>query len=127
MRALFAALLLAISARPQDEPDFSFVHCSDPHAPIAGSAETIAEIKKFGALELPAGGATKAPSFVVVTGDLTEFGAKEGWESYRGWWKDSTVPVYSVMGNHDGTWDCLRPKLRAVHGAPWYSWDLRCR
>ena len=109
-RALCLLLLSPLAAE-----DLLFYHCSDTHVPVAGTAGTVAEMAKFTGGE---------PAFVVVTGDLTEFGGGDGaWEKYLALWKPFPMPVYSALGNHDETWWVLRPEIAARHGAPWYSWD----
>jgi len=118
--SLLALLLATVDARLGTD-DFSFIHCSDTHSPVAGSDETIAAMR-----------AQEGPSFVIVTGDLTEFGGpsagKAGWDRYLGYWKEFRIPVYHALGNHDNTWDCARPALRRIHGAPWYSFEKQgCR
>lgn len=111
MRPVVWLLLLS----PLAAEDLLFYHASDMHVPVAGTAETVAEMAKF-----PGG----EPAFIIVTGDLTEFGGGDGaWERYLALWKAFPMPVYSALGNHDQTWWVLRPEIVARHGAPWYSWD----
>lgn len=47
------------------------------------------------------------PDFVVLTGDLVDFGAREEYEHLRALLAPLQIPYYLVMGNHDGR-DALR-------------------
>jgi outer membrane protein assembly factor BamB len=126
---ILLGLVLSLVSAPawsaEPIPDFTFVHASDVHAPEKASADVIAEIGKLGEIDLaPFGVTAKAPSFVVVSGDLTEFGGGNGaWDTYLNWWKAVTVPVYHTGGNHDGPWHCIRNKIRELHGADYWSFD----
>ncbi len=132
MTARLALLALLLTGTAPVE-EFSFIHCSDTHSPVAGSEETIAEMRGVGEVELePYKVKAKAPSFVVVTGDLTEYGGPSAgrawWDKYLGYWKDFKVPVWHVAGNHDNTWDSIRPALRKAHGGACYSFEKHgCR
>lgn len=120
---LTTALLLAVACVPAGAQSFSFLHLSDVHAPIRGSRETIAAARECGAIRMaPYGITAPAPSFAIVTGDLTEFGGGNGaWETYQSYWEGCRYPVYSVPGNHDNTWWLLRPALQALHGSLPYA------
>ena len=63
--------------------DFAFVHMTDTHFPHdPRAADLIAKARSAQDLNLTAYGVSgKAPAFVVVTGDITEFGV-EGWSAY---------------------------------------------
>ena len=74
---LIAGLLLALSACAFSETvqDFTFIHGSDSHAPQQGSDATIAQIATLGPVRMANYGVTSsAPAFVIMTGDITEFG-----------------------------------------------------
>lgn len=118
-------LITAISSAVSAIPDFTFIHASDVHAPYAKSRPTIEEIADLGSIELtPYNIKSEPPSFVLVTGDLTEFGYGAGaWDTYLSYWRDVKVPIYSVSGNHDGTWDCVRNVIRDEYGSHCYSFD----
>lgn len=133
-------LVGSLQAQPRSPiPDFTFIHCSDIHVPPGvdrktgpaggpqfGSAEVTAQIKTLtGPLELkPYRVSVPAPSFVIATGDLTEFGGLNGWwEQYQGLWRGAPFPVYQVCGNHDSTWASQRFQIRKLHGGPFYSFD----
>lgn len=120
-----ALVCLALSAAgAADIPDFTFIHASDVHAPMTISQEVCAAMAKQGPIEIKPGIMTEAPSFVVVSGDLTEFGGGGGvWDTYLSYWKDFTVPVYHTLGNHDGPWWCIRGKLHELYGGTSWSFD----
>jgi len=122
---LVLTLALAASVAAQSIPDFTFLHVSDIHAPLSPSGSTIAEIPNLASVEMTSYGVTAdPPSFVIASGDLTEFGPFEGaWNQYLSWWKDVEIPVYHQSGNHDGTWYCIRQALRRWHGSHCYSFD----
>jgi outer membrane protein assembly factor BamB/3',5'-cyclic AMP phosphodiesterase CpdA len=107
-------------------PDFSFIHCSDVHVPAGKeSAATVAQMRDVKEVKLaPYGVTAPPPSFAIVTGDLTEFGGgKEWWQQYLDLWKDFPFPIFHISGNHDATWDCLRDRIRQLHGNAFYSFD----
>lgn len=128
---LCTALLLFISSLPGFSQtaitDFSFIHISDIHAPRDESAGTIATIPQLGSIELtPYKVTAPAPSFVFTTGDLNEFGwgYANSWDALNSYCKDIKIPIYWQSGNHDGTWDTLRPIIRKLYGEPYYSFDF---
>jgi len=107
-------------------PDFSFIHCSDVHVPAGKeSAATVAQMRDVKEVKLtPYNVTAPPPSFAIVTGDLTEFGGgKEWWQQYLDLWKDFPFPIFHISGNHDATWDCLRDRIRQLHGNAFYSFD----
>lgn len=107
-------------------PDFSFIHCSDVHVPAGKeSPATIAQMRDVKEVKLaPYNVTAPPPSFAIVTGDLTEFGGgKAWWQQYLDLWKDFPLPIFHVSGNHDATWDCLRDRIRQLHGNAFYSFD----
>jgi hypothetical protein len=84
--SLAAVLLLAILApcagaeKGAAIPDFTFIQASDVHAPMAQSKTTIAKIPGLGEIDLaPFGIKVPKPGFVIVTGDMNEFGGGSGW------------------------------------------------
>ncbi|MBM3477528.1 MAG: hypothetical protein FJX75_30020, partial [Armatimonadetes bacterium] len=119
-------LLVALLASPSSAvEDFSFIHMSDTHIPYSTTANVMREAKGLGPIEMaPYGITAPAPSFVLVTGDLTEFGGGNGsWERFIGVMEEIGLPFYSVSGNHDNTWDSCRPRIAARYRAPYYSFD----
>ncbi len=115
----------ARAAVPAGVEDFTFVHLSDIHAPMAQSAATIAKIKGLGSIDMaPFSLRVPAPSFAVATGDLTEFGGGNGWwEEYLSYWKGCQFPVYNQLGNHDNTWHANINFLRAAGQKSPFSFD----
>ena len=106
--------------------DFTFLHLSDMHTPylIGKSRETVAALPRGEVQLTPYGITAPAPSFAIVTGDLTEYGGGSGsWEQYLGLWQGLPFPVHHELGNHDNTWDCNRPRLRAIEGSPFYAFE----
>ncbi len=118
-------LALSVASGAQTIPNFTFIHASDVHAPMTISQQVCAELAKVtGPIEVKPGITAEAPSFVVVSGDLTEFGGGNGvWDTYLSYWKDFTIPVYHTLGNHDGPWWCLRSKTYDLYGAQSWSFD----
>jgi len=121
---LVFSLALPLPTAAQDIPDFTFIHATDVHAPSYTGAKVMSELGKVGEIELtPYGITVGPPSFVVDSGDITEFGAGEGWEAYLSYWKDVKIPVYTVLGNHDGPWSWVRGPLRKYQGCSYWSFD----
>jgi hypothetical protein len=106
-------------------PDFTFIQASDVHAPMAQSKATIARIPSLGEIDLaPFGVKVPKPGFVIVTGDMNEFGGGSGWwAEYLSYWKDCPVPVCHGLGNHDNTWHANLKFLRDLGLGPCYSFD----
>jgi len=106
-------------------PDFTFLHASDVHAPMAHSQATISRISGIGEIDLaPFGLKVPKPSFAIVTGDMNEFGGGNGgWDEYLSYWKGLPFPVYHQLGNHDNTWRANLKSLRELGLGPCYSFD----
>lgn len=105
--------------------EFSFIHMSDTHIPYSNTEDIMLEAKGLGPVQMtPYRITTPPPSFVIVTGDLTEFGGGHGWwEQFLGLMNQIGLPFYCVAGNHDNTWDSCRPRIATRYGAPYYSFD----
>ncbi len=131
LAVLSIIFLLSIVVFSQSErvipKDFTFIQVSDLHTPVAESGETIALLKNnLGAIKLEPYNniITPPPSFIVVTGDLTEYGGLKGnWEKYLSFFNGITIPIYHELGNHDNTWYCGTKYLRELYGSPNYSFD----
>lgn len=117
--------LLVLSSSRGAVGDFTFIHTSDLHAPMAQSKTTVAQIVGLGPIDLaPYGLEIPKPSFVLATGDLNEFGGGSGWwEEYQAYWKGITIPVFPQLGNHDNTWRSNLKSLRDAGLAACYSFD----
>lgn len=120
-----ALICLALSvAGAADIPDFTFIHAADVHAPMTISQQVCAEMAKQGPIEIKPGIMTDEPSFVVVAGDISEFGLDEpNWQTYLSYWKDFKIPVWHTLGNHDGPWLTLRSRLHELYGGTSWSFD----
>jgi|GEM_PF-320858 len=96
---------------------FKFVYMADTHVGDAnGSAGTQAAVSDINTLA--------DIDFVLVGGDLTEFGDNAMFEQYKTIMDGLTVPYYSVPGNHDTKWpEAGLEKYRDLFGDPYYSFD----
>jgi len=117
---------------------FTFLQISDTHLePLAFGAplpkgvrgeETFRWLRRILARR-PAGFFPFRPSFLVVTGDLTEFGfwGRTG-EAAERTFSSLGLPWYAVCGNHDETWNPAAPFMRKRHGGRRYSFERKgCR
>ncbi len=107
-------------------PDFTFVHISDEHSGAGpATALTIAELGTLSSVLLePYKVSALPPAFVIETGDMTEFGPKNGaWEMLDKWYSTTNLTRYRALGNHDGAWRSLTPEMTKLYGAPYYSFD----
>lgn len=113
----------AIANAQASIPDFTFAHCSDDHVQKL-AATTIADFRDPKPILLEPYQVTALPvSFVIDTGDITEFGGHASWLKYEGFYSDVKIPHYVCIGNHDGTWRSLTYELRQLYGSPYYSFD----
>lgn len=148
-KPLFSLLLAAVGllaalaghAQPGSPiPDFTFIHSSDCHQPPGYTRRTGPEGNQFGSGEVitqikgltspvemkPYGVTVPAPSFAIVTGDLTEFGSSEKdgwWQAYLDSWKGAPFHVWHISGNHDSTWAAQRHQIRKLYGGAFYSFN----
>lgn len=123
-RSILACLGLFISVTAGAVSDFSFIQLSDIHMPYQQSQEVVSTLKETKNMDLANYGIKMGTtSFVMVTGDLTEFG-ETGWPSLESLWKKMDFPVYEVLGNHDNTWSSNRDKMWKLYGKPYYSFDV---
>ena len=121
--SLSAALLLATLApwagaeQAAAVPDFTFIQASDVHAPRQDSKATISKILGLEEIDLaPFGIKVPKPGFVIVTGDMNEFGGGSGWwAEYLSYWKGCAVPVSRGLGNH-GQYVACQPEVPARPG-----------
>jgi len=122
---VLVALALLAPVRSPALDSFSFIHMSDEHVPHEDTARVVRQAGTIDEVELtPYGIRAPKPSFIISTGDCTESGGGKGWwEQYLSMFKEIGLPAYHVAGNHDDTWDSIRPQLTALYGAPYYSFD----
>lgn len=127
-QATFVALLLLCSAlaafAAQPITNFSFAHCSDDHA-FPSAAKTIAEFKDPQPIPLKPYNVTALPvSFIIDTGDTTEFGPSGGaWNRFLSFYDGVRIPRYQTLGNHDNTWRSLGYEVRKLQGSLPCSFD----
>ncbi len=132
-----AATQPEIGHRKSEIPDFTFLHLSDTHinphllregepGPLRGG-DTIAWICEEAAKPQymkPFDLTVPAPSFAIVTGDLTEYGViDDTWELFEKAFEKMPCPLYVVPGNHDNTWVPMYHIMRKRHGGENYSFD----
>ncbi|MCX8053541.1 MAG: PQQ-binding-like beta-propeller repeat protein [Armatimonadetes bacterium] len=108
--------------------DFTFVQATDVHACSERAAETsprvISKITTLSETDLASYGVkAPKPDFVIVTGDLTEFGGSDCWKRYLEYWENFPIPVHHLLGNHDTTWHAILKQLRETGREPWFSFD----
>jgi outer membrane protein assembly factor BamB len=96
---------------------FKFVYMADTHVGDAnGSAGTQAAISDINTLA--------DIDFVLVGGDLTEFGDNWMFDQYATYMSALTMPHYSVPGNHDTKWpEAGYERIRNAIGEPYFSFD----
>ncbi len=82
-----------------DIPDFTFLQASDIHTPMVQSSATLAQIQNIGEISLDLFNITAPkPSFLLLTGDLTEFGGGNGWwNAYQAYVRAAGLPAYPVL------------------------------
>ena len=113
--------LAASGAQPVT--NFSFAHTSDDHVQKMAGV-TIAEFANPQPILLEPYKVTAMPvSFVIDTGDVTEFGGHAAWAKYEGFYTGVKIPHYVALGNHDGTWRSLTHEVRQQFGSPYHSFD----
>lgn len=117
---MFLAVAACVGAL--QSPHFDFLHVSDTHVDARPSGavapdrmrgeETIDWMSKVLA------GEGAQPEFVLVTGDLTEFGAPgDTWRDVERFLGKLPIPWYPVMGNHDQTWNPIdKPYFARLDG-----------
>jgi len=90
-------MLLAIVGRAEIKP-FTFVHFSDSHIGSDGSDERLAQALGDVDKNFP------EAAFIIITGDVTEFGRDYEFTTLTQVLKTSKRPVYPGVGNHDVRW-----------------------
>ncbi len=116
---------LGLGSQGAVHPDFAFLHISDLHFPHSGSEATLADLRGIGDVYLaPFNTTSTAPSFIIETGDLTEFGPRNNaWEAHNKALRAVGLPYYSALGNHDTVWRSLSREISETYGSTCYSWN----
>src|SRR2546423_4482010 len=97
---LVICFFLAIVVRAR--ADFTFIHASDTHA---GSPENA---RVDAALFAEMNEIKPQPKFVVVTGDIVDYGRNDEYERFGNAAKNlGDIPLYLAPGNHDVRWNPL--------------------
>jgi outer membrane protein assembly factor BamB len=119
--APFAAVVFAMVAWPAAAlADFTFIHASDVH--FGAGENHVTDAKLFAEMR----DMKPQPKFVVITGDICEYGTDAEYELYRKTIKHlGDVKPYPAPGNHDVRWN---PRGKEGYtkgtGRPLYeSWD----
>lgn len=93
----FLVFLLVFTPEVLTAQSFTFAHVTDTHVGGSTGAEdlkqTVEDINALGNVD-----------FVVVTGDVTEFGSRTELEEARAILDRLQIPWYAVPGNHDSKW-----------------------
>lgn len=96
-KPLFLMFLLSVVPWMLGAQSFSFAHVTDTHVGGATGAEdlerSVADINSLSEV-----------AFVLVTGDVTEFGSRKELEEARRILDGLKKPWYAVPGNHDSKW-----------------------
>lgn len=130
MRATLAAIMLLCFglALPvwAEVTDFSFVQITDTHFPSPNddSENLLPTLASLGEIPMPSyHTVAPRPSFIISTGDTTDFSVKNGnaWANYLSAFSELTIPLYIESGNHEGSFSPIQPELRQLYGAPYYS------
>jgi predicted MPP superfamily phosphohydrolase len=107
---VFAGCLLTTAVSGQRT--FTFAHVSDTHI---GGAVTAADDLRSTVKDINANDSLK---FVIITGDITEFGADEELRLAKSILDSLNKPWYIIPGNHDGNWsESGANSFRTVFGA----------
>jgi outer membrane protein assembly factor BamB/Icc-related predicted phosphoesterase len=117
-------------------PDFTFAHVSDihisPHLDPPRKDETIFRAESVRSIPTrkpitlqPFHVTVQPVSFIVATGDLTEYGDPGfTWDDLLAPFRTLSVPLFVVPGNHDAAWVGMWDRIRERYGAMNYSFNL---
>lgn len=115
--------------------NFTFIHASDTHIDTffslpdsfenARSWKAVRTLQGIGALRMqPYNYTAHKPEFIIHTGDICEFGsAGKTPEVVDRYFADLGLPVYYILGNHDGTWAPPYEWMKKRFGGNDYSFD----
>src|SRR5258707_2943798 len=98
MRKILFLLFFGLAAGASAQPHFQFAHLSDTHI---GGAPTASEDLRNTIRDINANDELK---FVIITGDITEFGADTELREARTLLDSLNKPWYIIPGNHDANW-----------------------
>jgi outer membrane protein assembly factor BamB len=113
---LYGACLLATSASAQGY--FKFAHVSDTHV---GGAPTAADDLRSTVKDINGDSSLK---FVVITGDITEFGTDAELQLAKSIIDSLNKPWYVIPGNHDANWsESGANSFRTVFGSETVSFQ----
>lgn len=121
-------------------PDFCFIHTSDNHLspePVGTKPAKAGDVRYDGLAwmrdeackpqEIKVADlnvTTPKPSFIINTGDVTEFGViNTTFDTFESIFKDLPIPLFITPGNHDNTWTNVMQVMRARHGGDHYSFE----
>ncbi|MFJ2959179.1 PQQ-binding-like beta-propeller repeat protein [Streptomyces sp. NPDC087270] len=111
---------------------FTFTQISDTHVntidiPEPPSDDKGAAIGRISRYLEQIGALTAAPAFILNTGDLSFDGADGMFQGLLAALKNSPLPVWPVVGNHDhgGGGSLGTDRYRSYLGPEWYSFDYR--
>lgn len=93
----FLILFTCVVSFSYGQADFKFAHVSDTHIGGATAAEDLSRTVK-------SINSDSSLSFVVITGDITEFGADEEIVLAKKILDSLSKPWYIIPGNHDANW-----------------------
>ena len=100
--------------------DFRFIHCSDSHAGTPENTRVDAAMFKEMSQLQP------LPKFVILTGDVVNYGTDEEYAQFAGAAKNlGDLPLYLAPGNHDVRWNPRGKEGYTLgsHGKLFQSWD----
>ena len=99
LRSLVGAMLLihTLVAAAEIKP-FTFIHFSDLHIGSQGNDKQLRDALDDVDKTFP------EAAFIIVTGDVTEFGFEDEFTSLSSILKTSKRPIYPCTGNHDVRW-----------------------
>lgn len=76
-----------------------FAHITDTHIGAGGSMKNLSAFCQL-ISNLP-----QKPEFIIHTGDITEFGTEEEFQTYLRIISSLNIPIYHTLGNHDVRWN----------------------
>lgn len=120
--------------------NYRFLAAADPHVRLSGGfpfdpdplARWRGQIQQFNDIIAGERHAHAAPRFLAVAGDVSQIGVPNEFEAFRTGTRDSIVPVWPVLGNHDyplaglgvpqnPDYDSVVDGYRNAIGPEWYS------